>query len=419
MANPLSSTNLSLKKAFSFSALESIGSRFFDFIALWIVLNTLPQEDLAKFGLATASIFIFNLLFFAPETAMFKYFKEWQKNEELSQYLSSFFQFSLFKLLIHYLAACVTLYIYGDDWFFYAVIFSLITQNIQLAEISRIFFRLTLRQDTVAKYELITKITLCLCCIILFYTSSIEVYFLIYFIWSVLTSLFWFISVRKLEKLELVSLVSVKRRIVESSIGFSFWSHISGILTYYVYNGNILFLEYYNASIDELALYTVVNKVANLFFVIPMFFQSFVPVVLTSQEGNDKSFVKLLSVSAIFSCVQFLFFIFFGKYLASFFGVSSEQLDSFYQLGLILCSGVLFLNITRPLSTYLMIKYNAMSVMKFVFMPTAFLASILYSFGTKFYGLDGASVASSLAYLYMSISLVLIYVFYRKRVKND
>lgn len=419
MANSLSSTNLSLKKAFSFSALESIGSRVFDFITLWIVLNTLPKDDLAKFGLATASIFIFNLMFYAPETALFKYFKEWNKTDELSKHLSSFFQFSLCKVLIHYVAALGVLYFYGDSWYFYAIVFSLITQNIQFAEISRIFFRLSLRQNTVAKNEIITKIVLCVACIGLYYKSSIEMYFFIYFLWSFLTSLFWFFSVKKFKKMKIESFSDVKKRIIKSSVGFSLWSHVSGILTYFVYNGNLLFLEYYNASVDDLALYTVVNKVANLFFVIPMFFQSFVPVVLTSEKSDEKKFLKLLFVSAVLAGFQFLIFIMFGHYLGAFFGVAPEHLDSFYRLGTILSLGIMFLNLSRPLSTYLMIKYDALSVMKLVFLPTALLASILYFFGTRGYGLNGASVASSLAYLYMSISLVVIYIFYHKRVKND
>ena len=80
----------SLKKALGFSALESVGSRVFDFVTLWIVLNTLTSNDLALFGLATSALFFFNAIFVAPETALLRFQKNWAANDELSEYISSF-----------------------------------------------------------------------------------------------------------------------------------------------------------------------------------------------------------------------------------------------------------------------------------------------------------------------------------------
>lgn len=418
MSSSVSSATIGLKKAFSFSAIESIGSRVFDFIALWIVLNTLPTHDLAKFGVATSSIFFFNLIFFAPETALFKYFKEWKENNKILEYLSSYYQFSCFKLGLHYVLAAITWAYVGDNWLFYAIIFSLITQNIQLAEISRIFLRLSLQQNRVAKYELISKVILCFSCGLLYLNPSITFYFSVYFLWSLSTALFWLISTNKDNVLKRVPLNLASKNILESSVGFSFWSHISGVLTYFVYNGNLLFLEYYNASVNDLALYTAVNKVANLFFVIPMFFQSFVPVVLSSEQGDENKFTKLLLVCSLLSICQFIFFLLFGRVLGQFFGVEELRVNDFYELGIILCSGILLLNLSRPLSTFLMIKHNPSSMMKLVFIPSAILAFILYAIITNSHGVKGAAIASSVTYLYMSVSLAVIFYLYRKRINN-
>nr|ELR5228272.1 hypothetical protein [Providencia rettgeri] len=418
MSSTVPSTTISLKKAFSFSAIESIGSRLFDFIALWIVLNTLPIEDLAKFGVATASIFFFNLIFFAPETALFKYFNDWKDNNVLAEYLSSFYQFSYLKIAIHYILVLIVWIYSGSNWLFYAITFSIITQNIQLAEISRIYLRLSLQQNKVAKFELISKIVLCLACITLYFFNSIETYFIIYLLWSILTSIYWLKFIRKEIKIKLVPLKIMGGNILKSSIGFSFWSHLSGVLTYFVYNGNLLFLEYYNTSIDDIALYTAVNKVANLFFVIPMFFQSFVPVVLSSDRGHENKFIKLICVCAFLSISQYIFFLLFGENLGAFFGVESNRINDFYYLGIILCSGILILNISRPLSTFLMIKQNAFSLMKVVFIPTSLIALCLYVTITKKYGVSGAAIATSISYLYMSISLSIIFFLHKKRVKN-
>lgn len=182
---------------------------------------------------------------------------------------------------------------------------------------------------------------------------------------------------------------------------------------------SILYLNYFNATVSELALFTVVNKVANLFFVVPMFFQSFVPVVLASHGNSENKFNKLLGVSSALAGFQLIFFIFFGDYLGAFFGVNKESIEDFYRLGLILSLGILFLNLSRPLSTFLMVKYNAQKVMVFVFLPTTIFALVLYAFATKFYGVLGAASAASITYFFMSIALTVVYIFYKKRINND
>lgn len=416
MSISLSSTRISLKKAFGFSAIESIGTRIFDFITLWIVLNTLSVDELAKFGVATSSIFIFNLIFFTPETALFKYYNQWKKNNIISDYLSSFYQFSYFKLVVHYIIAIIVWLYSGNNWLFFAIVFSIITQNIQLAEISRIYLRLSLQQNKVAKYELISKIFLCLSCTILYIWNSINIYFLIYFTWSIITSLIWLRIIKSNNDIRFISLKKVQENILTSAIGFSFWSHISGILTYFIYNGSLLFLEYYNTPNEDLALYTAINKVTNLFFVIPMFFQSFVPIVLSSEKENGNKFFKLMIACSLLSFIQFLFFFFFGKQLGSFFGVDKIRINDFYSLGIVLCLGILILNISRPISTFLMIKRNALNLMKFVFIPTAIIALVLYITITKKYGIEGAAIATSLSYFYMATSLVITLFLHQKSI---
>lgn len=417
MAVSVSNKVLSLRSAFGYSAIESIGSRIFDFVTLWIVLNTLNTEDLAQFGIATSAIFFFNLFFLAPETALFRYYREWKENHKLNNYLSSYFKFSLLKLIVHYVSAlCVFLYFGISHWLFYAIIFSAITQHIQCAEISRIYLRLSLQQNFVAKFEIKSKLILCVLCLFLFYKSSIAIYFGVYFFWSLFISLLWLKEINIECTLINNSWYAVKDDVIYSLIGFSIWSHIAGVLTYFIYNSNLLFLNYYSSSIEEVALYTAVNKVANLFFVIPMFFQSFVPVVLTSDHYSSSKFNKLLLVCGFLSILQFLFFALFGRYLGVFFGVEELKIGSFYQFGLILSFGVLLLNLTRPISTYLLIKSSAKKVMFFVFLPSSIFALILYNIATSKFSSLGAASASAIIYFYMAISLCVM--FYTQKSKS-
>jgi len=406
-----------LKLALGYSAIESIGSRVFDFAMLWIVLNSLPETDIAKFGLATASIFFFNLVFFAPEIALLRNQKEWSKRGELDQYLSAFVSFASLKLIIHLvLVFLVAGILNAGHWLIYAIIFSAITQQIQLAEIARIYMRMELHQRQVAKFELISKITLCTLCLWLFKEASLEVYFIIYFGWSLVVSAMWLHQLNKYARLKFLGTKATANLIWSASAGFSFWSHISGILTYYIYNANILYLGAFKAPTEDIALYTIISKVANLFFVIPMFFQSFVPVVLSNSgsESNPR-FKKLLLSNAGLSLTQFVFFLALGWWLAPVFGLKgTAKTWDFYYLGLIINGGTLALNLTRPLSTYLLIKTSPAKVMLLVFTPTAIAATILYAAGSFYFGIVGCAIGSGLAYALMAIMLITLYVNHKK-----
>lgn len=406
-----------IKNALGYSALESIGSRVFDFAILWVVLNTLPEADIAKFGLATASIFFFNLVFYAPETALLRNQKVWIGEGKLDKYLSAFVSFASIKLLIHFaLVWLIAVFSNEGAWLIYAVIFSAITQQIQLAEIARIYMRMELLQRQVAKFELFNKLALFVLCLFLFKVASLEFYFLIYFVWSFSVSVIWLSQLNKHANLKLLGVKTTAKMIWSASAGFSFWSHVSGVLTYYIYNANILYLSTFKVSPSDIALYTTISKVANLFFVIPMFFQSFVPVILSNSGAEcDRRFKKLLLGNAALSFAQFLFFLVLGWWLAPIFGVKDENKAwDFYYLGLIISGGVLALNITRPLSTYLLIKTSPVKVMQLVFIPTAISATIMYAAGSRYFGIVGCAIGSGLAYSLMAIMLITLYINHKR-----
>lgn len=406
-----------LKPALGFSAIESIGSRMFDFVILWVVLNSLTEAEIAKFGLATASIFFFNLIFFAPETALLRNQKRWGIDGTLPEYLSAFIQFSALKLLIHALLTILVANTLGSKhWLMYAIIFSAITQQIQLAEIVRIFLRMDLQQKRVAKFELVSKVALCGACLLLFKSGTLATYFGIYFSWSLAVAMVWLYQLNNQLRLSPVSIRVSAKRVWAASTGFSLWSHFSSILTYYIYNANVLYLSALNAPTEDIALYTVISKIANLFFVIPMFFQSFVPVLLSnSGTKTEDRFKQLLLSNAVLSFLQFVFFAMLGWWLAPLFGITNEsRISDFYYLGLIINGGILALNLTRPMSTYLLMKSVPQRVMLRLFVPSALVASALYVAGSYAAGMLGCAIGSGIAYCFMALLLAIMYAEHKK-----
>ncbi|QEO44557.1 hypothetical protein [Vibrio tarriae] len=398
-----------LKKAFSFSALESIGSRVFDIVTLWLILNSLQGEDLVNFGLATSTIFIFNFFLISPETSLLRKQKEWESEGRLESYITTFASFSILKIAFHYIAIIILFLNYGElNWIIYAVVFSAATQQIQSAEIVRIFMRMNLRQKEVLRLEIFTKSALCLSCLYLFIQPNVSVYFLIYLLWSLLAVLVWWLVALKSVSFTRQSVNIFINNLKDSVVGFSLWSHLVGVISYFVYNSNLLFMKYYSFPTDTLALFTSITKVSNLFFVIPMFFQSFVPVLL-SNSGDEKSFNRLQLACSGFALVQFLIFLIFGKYLGLVFGVSQEYIDTFFKLGIWVNAGILLLNLTRPMATYIIIRKRPSALLWYVSLPTAVSTLFLYPLYIEYFDIYGAVYASFSVFLIMSMLILLRY----------
>jgi hypothetical protein len=400
---------MSLRSAFSFSLVESLGSRILDLITLWIVLNNLPEGDIANFGLATSALFFFNLVFFVPETALLRFQKEWEKSGRIGEFLFSFLAFSLSKILLHFLMLIVAAVYYGPaSWITYAVLFSAITQQIQMSEIVRIHMRMNLQQSLVAKVELAMRVGLTLSCLSVMQFPRLDVYFSIYFTWALLSSFYWWSHL--LRDLKIVPAIRVLQNLVDSMKGFSLWSQMTGNLTFYLYNSGVFFLASTSAGTEEVALYTVVVRTMNLFFVIPMMIQAFVPILLSQPSGNQTAtFNRILSANAVLSLVQFLGFIAFGRHIGMLFGLEDAQLvEEYYIVGLIISGGSLILNTVRPLSTWLLIRRSPARVTLTAFAPAALLATVLYPVGAWTLGPLGCAIASAIVYIALSMMFVLL-----------
>ncbi|XKE47225.1 hypothetical protein LG302_08895 [Halomonas organivorans] len=389
-----------LKRAFGYSALESVGSRGFDFITLWILLNTLPTVDLADFGLATSVLFIFNFILVVPETSLLKHQKEWGANGTLQQYITTFYYFSLAKCVSLVSLLVLSYLVFGYDWQVVAIALALGTQLIQAAEIARIYLRMELQQKRVAKVEIVTKSLLAMLCLAQFVYPGLIVYLMIYLGWTFLVACFWALAMLREKQFQPIDWKTFVTCFKSAFLGFSLWQHFSGVITFYLYNIDPLFLKLNEVTTPEIATYTAALKVSNLFFVVPMFLQSFVPVILANAGGkSEHAYQRLVVGNTVLSLLQLLAFVALGAWLAPLFGVTDAAAKtSFYTYGGLICVGVFLLNMARPLSTYLLIRLSPRLLFPQVFIPTLFVSTILFAVLTWRYGAIGCAVASAVAY---------------------
>ncbi|WP_339067885.1 hypothetical protein [Teredinibacter turnerae] len=404
---------MALRRAFSWSAIESIGSRGFDLVALWLVMNALPEAEIALFGVATAAIFLFNLLFIAPETSLLRYQKQWQDEGVLPSCLGAFVGFNTIKLLIHVLGLVGVALSEGVNGVFYAILFSLTTQLLQMAEIARIYHRMDMQQSFVAKLEIASKLAWMIACSSVFYCRTAAWYFAIYTTWAFLFSIIW-IGVLYRKTHFFFTLRGMIRTVYETVKGFSLWSHLAGVVTLFLYNANVLFLQWFgNVEIADIALMTSVNKTANLFFVIPMFIQGFVPVMLANTNNQAGGMREVLLGNGAISALQLASFLLAGSLLGQYFGVASDNLAEYYGLGVWVCCGIFVLNVTRPISTFLMMKAPPWRVFVFIFLPVSVVAIFAFGYGAFKYQALGVVVASCAIYCLLAFMLCINLILFR------
>ena len=399
------------KKSFGFGALEQIVARVFDLATLWVILRTLPEVDLATYGIATSMLFLFHLVLLTPETALIRDKLKWQKENVIKDYHNVFILFSQLKIVFVILITCMTGWIWGlDNPYFVVCVLALVNQLILCAEIARLDYRIDLKQKEIFKFEIIFKLILLCGVLWLFVTPGLLYYLPIYLFWSVLGALFWinklnhkYGSFFNIQWNKLYLLKDVLKN-------FSLWQHFNGVVTYIIYNIDPWVLAWFTLSTSVISLYTVTLKVSALFFMVPMFLQLMTSIMLvniSNQREQEVAFNKMFYLCLIVSIAQFIFFIYFGEWLAILFRGESVNVEEFIFLGLWINAGVLMLNIVRPFISYLMLNARMKKVLIFGYLPSLVISIVLYIALTAGYSELGCAIASMLSYLVFAVMIII------------
>ena len=168
-------------------------------------------------------------------------------------------------------------------------------------------------------------------------------------------------------------------------------------------------LNWFHLDKSTIATYTLALKVSALFFAIPMFIQSMTSIFLVNcgtPEEKQRLFKKNLSLNAGISLIQFMFFVVAGRWFGNFFRGASLDSGQFYFLGLILCAGVLAINLVRPVISDLILHAPMRDLLMTVYIPAAAFSLVMYTMLTHWWGATGCATASALAYTFFAMLLV-------------
>ena len=390
------------RTSFGYGMLDQIVARIFDFATLWVVLRKLPETDLAAYGVATAMLFVFNLILLTPEAALMRDKKSWTDQGILKDYLRGFLLFAELRIVSMASITAVTAIFAGwNSPYFFACLLALVSQFVQLAELTRLDFRVDLQQRQVFRAEILLKAFLLALVSVLFIYPGLRIYLCIFLGWSIFVALYWSYQLRRKHGVSFHFHWPSLRHTWNALWDFSFWQHLSGVVTYTIYNIDPWVFTWFATDTATVSTYTLALNLSALFFTLPMYLQYMVTIFLVNCETDDhkhRTFRKIFAFNAAFALGQLLLFVVAGEWIGWVFRPESLADPLFYELGLYLCLGVFVLNLTRPVIAELILHAPMKQLLLQVYTPALLCALGFYVVFTAYMGAKGCAIASAMAY---------------------
>lgn len=405
----MSSLRAQFRSSLRYGLCEQLVVRACDLFIMVIVLRSLSIDETALFGVITGSIVFFNLVGLVPETVILRSYREWEKNADVDRHLEALFSFAVVRSLLLPLGAGIVAALSGMS-FKPASCLSLYVAAVQLnqlAELTRLVYRVRLEQNTILRVDGCLRAALFAALALLLWLPGLLTYLSLYALWSAVSSFYWARRLRELHTVRLrphVQHLVVLRDVVSE---YSLWAHLCGVVTFGIYNIDPWCMAIVGVVSEDVGNYTVALKVSSLFFVFPMFVQSMTMLLTTNLESDSRRVEALgavLVLNALFAAVQFVSFVLAGELLLAAFS-KSVDIGIAYQFGLVINLGVLAVNLARPLVGYLNASVSLRRLFLSVYLPSATAAVILYFALTSVWGAWGTAWASAVVYMVLAASL--------------
>lgn len=305
------------------------------------------------------------------------------------------------QLVLYLAAAVIFFYSYGFSDLSFFVILCVFTQYSNQLDFYAIFSNVKLRNNILLYSSALYSFSL----LILFFVSDSNLIFIFYLLLA--TVLIKISSYLKFYGL-LNSLLSFRvfpRFDYFSIFKLSFFSMLVSLVAMLNYGVDILILESY-VSFSELGLYSSAVVFSSLLWLVPDAFKDVLVGKLNKSDGLSL-FLSALKLNVLFSFLFFLFFIFSGKFLISFF-YGKDYVGS-YSSTLILLFGVIPMIFFKFINAYYLSKGKQI----FIFMVSFFSVVInvfLNIILIPLFGIDGSALASVVSYFFVGIVLLMFFL---------
>jgi len=196
----------------------------------------------------------------------------------------------------------------------------------------------------------------------------------------------------------------------ECFVGFSVWSHLSGIMTDIIYRADLLILGWLGTPFRTMGNYNVALQMANFAKLLPQILQYNCSLGLSHREDprqQDEMTFLFIKYSFLLSLATMAGYGLFGRWGIQL--IAGSDVDHIYALGFYMVGGLCAFNTFRSFISYGSVVHDIRECFLFAMVPSTVVALIGYGVMGYRWGADGMAKANLVAGLAMSF-FVLLYV---------
>jgi O-antigen/teichoic acid export membrane protein len=338
-------------------------------------------------------------------------------DKDIARTLEDMSSISLIKLsFILILSGVLALFlyiIYADIDVFFAVGISFIVLGGQ-AFISPflIYYGAKFNQKLITKISSFKNILRFICLAGLFIYKDIFYYFVIEVIINLFYSLFWVFLVRRYQKISFKNILLFRktdwRYIKTIVIQYSLWTHLTGVVTNFVYKSDTLFLSFFE-GLTVIGNYNIALNTSNMANVIPSIlgYQNSIALSNTQSPQKIENITNVfLNISFYLGILSIMGFVCFGHFFLQLMTGHTEVTEIYLYLLFIVISLIIIKTFSSPLVALINIKGDVRIFFKNVSVPL-FIVSIFSYLGSAYlygaYGVAAANVFNAMVWLFLII----------------
>jgi len=407
--NALSPLRGRFSSSLRFGGAEQLAVRLFDMAVLLVLLRSLSMSEIALFGVVTGMFVLFQLFGLVPETIILRCFPDWERTGRSRRALEALQWFALGRLLLLAGGASLAAMLLGTSGraLGYAAAYALAIQLNQLAELGRLVFRVKLKQRTIVIVDTVLRTLLLASMGVLLVSPHLATYLAIYASWAAASAAVWSGLLMRETGARFRPKGEHLGFLADSLKTFSVWQHLGGVATFTLYSIDPWIMSLLGVGQTTVGRYTVALKICGFFFLLPMFVQSMTTVLLVNVPDRGvwpRLLSRVLGTNALLALGQWLAFFVVGRPLVWLFG-GGEAVDEIFQYALVINTGVLVLNLTRPIIGYLTAGADMREVFLKTYLPVCLAALVLYPAMISLWGAWGAALASLASYSLLAVAL--------------
>lgn len=394
--------------AAAYNLIDILSSKVFRIIAFILLARWLATEAIGIIGISEGFLAILGYLEFSFISILYRD----NRRQRHAAYFSAAVYFWLMQslvMLVIGLGAGVCLAVYRDNWLLLPAIAGQALSFAMLAgtDIARTYFGLDLRQRFICGINLFLGLVYMASLLLLAGHPGILAYTVLLTANALLGMIVWIRLLRRRYGLKLQAFGDTIPLIRRSFGGFALWNHLNKSAYDAILMIDTFILGLF-VSLSEVGSYTIALKFTSMFLIIPTLMSNMITIFLSRMERDAASHAVVnLSVKygLLFSLLQIILFLTAGRSILIHL-LPGADIGRIFIYALLMNLGTLFLNVSRPFQSLIVVRGRIKEAFYKVYLPMIFYSLTVYILFAWRWGTIGAALANITVYGIAAILLL-------------